>query len=326
MTKAGESIEQLAELEAKKNAQQFEQLDLLLANMNSVMVGLRPSVFLAATAFLAGGHVLLEDVPGVGKTLLAKSLAKSVSAGFKRVQCTPDLLPSDVSGVNVFDQKTGSFVFEPGPIFTNLLLADEINRATPRTQSSLLEAMEEGQVTIDGETRKLPELFFVIATQNPIEYHGTFPLPEAQLDRFMMSIHLGYPTAEEELEVLEKTLQDGSFEVEPVIAVEDLLVIRQRVKGVFVSQAIQRYIIDIASATRECSELVLGVSPRGSQLLMKACQAAAFLNRRSFVKPEDVKTLAPYVFGHRVVPKQRTAKVSHAPLIEKLLQHVSVPV
>ncbi|MBX9723546.1 MAG: MoxR family ATPase [Candidatus Obscuribacterales bacterium] len=302
------------------------KLPLLLSNMNKVLVGQSKAVFLASTAFLAGGHVLLEDVPGVGKTLLAKSLAKSVSADFKRIQCTPDLLPSDVSGINVFDQRSSSFAFEPGPLFSNIVLADEINRATPRTQSSLLEAMEEGQVTVDGETRKLPDLFFVISTQNPVEYHGTFPLPEAQLDRFMLSLQLGYPNAQEEIEILDKTLQDGAFEVQPVLTIQEVLDARKLVREVRVDASIKKYIVEIAAATRNDSEIALGVSPRGSQLLMRASQSAAFLSGRNFVKPEDTKLLAPFVFGHRVIPKQRGNKVSHSKLIARILETVPVPV
>ncbi|HEY9787170.1 MAG TPA: AAA family ATPase, partial [Candidatus Obscuribacterales bacterium] len=209
----------------------------LLDNMNKVLVGQSTAVRLAVTAFFAGGHLLIEDVPGVGKTLLAKSLSMSVTASFKRIQCTPDLLPSDISGVSIFNQKDASFNFIPGPIFTNILLTDEINRATPRTQSSLLEAMEENQVTTDGATRKLPDLFFVIATENPIEYHGTFPLPEAQLDRFMLCISLGYPNPMQELEILDKTLEQDGFTVEPVLSLEEVLKARQAVKSVYVEQS-----------------------------------------------------------------------------------------
>jgi MoxR-like ATPase len=293
--------------------------------MNSVLVGQQRAIRLASTAFLAGGHVLLEDVPGVGKTLLAKTLAQSVSAKFKRIQCTPDLLPSDVSGVNIFDQKLGTFSFSPGPIFTNILLADEINRATPRTQSSLLEAMEEGQVTTDGETRRLPDLFFVIATQNPVEYHGTFPLPEAQLDRFMLSLSLGYPHPEEEVEMLEKTLQQGAFDVAPVLTVEQVREAQILARSVHVEQSIKRYIVDIVNHTRRTPNVVLGVSPRGSQLLMRAAQAAALLDGRNFVLPDDVKMLAPCVLGHRIMPKHRGNRVNHSEIIDAILGEVDVP-
>ncbi|MCC7528491.1 MAG: MoxR family ATPase, partial [Candidatus Melainabacteria bacterium] len=267
-----------------------------------------------------------EDVPGVGKTLLAKSLSMSVQSQFKRIQCTPDLLPSDITGVSIYSQTEGNFTFMPGPIFTNILLTDEINRATPRTQSSLLEAMEENQVTIDGSTRKLPDLFFVIATENPIEYHGTFPLPEAQLDRFMICISLGYPDLKQELEILDKTLAEDGFVVEPVLTVEEVLLARQAVRHIYVEQSVKNYIVDIVHATRRHPSIVLGVSPRGTQLLMRSAQAAAFLEGRDFVKPDDVKTLAPFILGHRIIPKMQDNKVSHADLILRVLEDVSVPV
>ncbi len=303
-----------------------QKAQLLLKNINSVLVGQPHATRLAVVAFLAGGHVLIEDVPGVGKTLLAKSLAMSVHASFKRIQCTPDLLPSDVSGVSIFDQKESAFKFIPGPIFTNILLADEINRATPRTQSSLLEAMEENQVTTDGATRKLPDLFFVVATENPIEYHGTFPLPEAQLDRFMLSLSLGYPKIDDEIEILDKTLEDDSFAVNAVLTESEVLAARAAVKEVYVEPSIKRYIVNIVNSTRKYPAIVLGVSPRGSQLLMRASQSSAFLEGRNFVRPEDVKALAPSVLGHRIIPKLRDNRVSHGELIERVLEQVAVPV
>jgi MoxR-like ATPase len=316
--------------EAKGNASAIANLSskaqALLRNVNSVLVGQSQAVRLAVIAFLSGGHVLIEDVPGVGKTLLAKSLAGSVQSNFKRIQCTPDLLPSDICGVSIFDSKEGTFKFIPGPIFTNILLADEINRATPRTQSSLLEAMEENQVTTDGATRKLPELFFVIATENPIEYHGTFPLPEAQLDRFMLSLSLGYPKIEQEIEILDKTLDETAFTVSSVLSEEDVLEARQAIRNVHVDPAVKKYIVHIVQATRKYPAIVLGVSPRGSQLLMRAAQAAAFLDGRNYVKPDDVKQLGPYVLGHRIIPKIRDNRVSHAELIERVLEQVAVPV
>ncbi|HMO24042.1 MAG TPA: AAA family ATPase, partial [Candidatus Melainabacteria bacterium] len=224
---------------------------LLVDNMAKALVGQTRASKLAVVAMLSGGHVLLEDVPGVGKTLLAKSLSSSIQADFKRIQATPDLLPSDISGVQIFDQKEGKFKFVPGPIFTNILLMDEINRATPRTQSSLLEAMEERQVTNDGVTRSLPELFFVIATQNPIEHHGTFPLPEAQLDRFMVSMSLGYPNRNDEVEIIKKTLLKDAFSVSQVLSVQEVLNMREALRSVFVHEALVNYIVDIVTTSRE---------------------------------------------------------------------------
>lgn len=297
----------------------------LLNNINSVLVGQTRAAKLSVIALLAGGHVVIEDVPGVGKTLLAKSLALSIMGNFKRIQCTPDLLPSDVSGVSVFDQKEGAFKFVPGPIFTNILLTDEINRATPRTQSSLLEAMEERQVTTDGVTRILPDLFFVLATQNPIEQQGTFPLPEAQLDRFMMALSLGYPKPDEEALILQKTLGEDTFTAQPVLTVEEVLAARQAVRKIFVHEQLIRYIISIVNTTRQHPAIVLGVSPRGSQLLMRSAQAAAFVSGRSYVTPEDIKEIAPSVFGHRIVPKVKAKRISHADIIQSVLDTVAVP-
>lgn len=302
-----------------------EKTQRLMNNINSVLVGQARPTRLAVVALIAGGHLIIEDVPGVGKTLLAKSLALSLKSTFKRIQCTPDLLPSDISGMSVFNQKDSTFSFVPGPIFTNILLTDEINRATPRTQSSLLEAMEERQVTTDGTTRQLPELFFVISTQNPIEQQGTFPLPEAQLDRFMIALSLGYPTPEEEATILMKTLREDNFTAQPVLTIEEVLTARAAARKVFVHEAVVRYIIDIANASRRHPSITLGVSPRGSQLLLRAAQAAAFIAGRNYVTPDDVKILAPFVFGHRIIPKVKAKRISHAELIEDILETVAAP-
>lgn len=293
--------------------------------MNSVLVGQEKAAKLAAIAILAGGHVIIEDVPGVGKTLLAKSLAMSIHASFKRLQCTPDLLPADVSGVNVYDQKEAIFNFVPGPVFSNIFLCDEINRASPRTQSSLLEAMEERQVTTDGITRKLPDLFFVIATCNPIEQLGTFPLPEAQIDRFMVALSLGYPKPQEEAMILMKTMEDNAFMCNAVLTVEEMMEARQAVRQVHVHQALVNYIVDISNATRSHHSIVLGVSPRGSQLLLRASQAHAFVEGRDFVTPDDIKKVAPSVFGHRIIPKVKSQRISYAEIIERVLEAVPVP-
>ncbi len=320
--RAGETA---AAVTASGNQSLSDKTQLLLQNINGVLVGQGRAARLAVVALLAGGHVVLEDVPGVGKTLLAKSLALSITSTFKRIQCTPDLLPSDVSGVSVFEQREGDFKFIPGPIFTNILLCDEINRATPRTQSSLLEAMEENQVTTDGTTRKLPELFFVMATQNPIEQHGTFPLPEAQLDRFMVAVSLGYPKPAEEATILKKTLQEGGFAVQPVLTTEEVLLSRQCVKQVLVHDSLINYIVELVNATRKHPSINLGVSPRGSQLIMRAAQANAFIDGREFIKPEDIKMVAPFTLGHRIIPKVKSNKICHAELIERVLDTVPVP-
>lgn len=297
----------------------------LLKNMNSVLVGQDKAARLLTIAVLAGGHVIIEDVPGVGKTLLAKSLAMSIHGSFKRLQCTPDLLPADVSGVNIYDQKNATFSFVPGPVFSNIFLCDEINRASPRTQSSLLEAMEERQVSTDGVTRKLPELFFVIATANPIEQLGTFPLPEAQIDRFMVALSLGYPKPQEEAQILFKTMQEDAFVCQPVLTVEDVMEARQVVKRVAVHQALVNYIVEISNATRSHPSIILGVSPRGSQLLLRASQAHAFLEGREYVTPDDIKRIAPFVFGHRIIPKVKSQRISYAEIIERVLESVPVP-
>ncbi|NBD32764.1 MAG: AAA domain-containing protein [Cyanobacteria bacterium] len=277
-----------------------DRIQKLTENIAQIFVGKATSVRLVIVALLSGGHVLLEDVPGVGKTLLAKSLARSINGKFQRIQCTPDLLPSDVTGTNIWNQRDQTFEFVPGPVFSNIFLADEVNRATPRTQSALLEVMEEQQVTIDGQTRPVEKPFFVIATQNPIEYQGTFPLPEAQMDRFALSLSLGYPTAEEELQMLQR--QNNSLDaLQPSISPEDVLELQRQVLAVKVATPLQQYILNLVRASREDEEVRLGVSPRGTVALQRTTQALAFLEGRDYAIPDDVKFLAPYVLSHRLI-------------------------
>jgi len=300
----------------------------VIANVERVIVGKHAEVELAFIALLCQGHFLVEDVPGVGKTMLARSLAKSVGCTFKRIQFTPDLLPSDVTGVTIYNQKSGDFEFRSGPIMAQLVLADEINRATPKTQSALLEAMEERQVTVDGETYTLPSPFLVMATQNPIEYEGTFPLPEAQLDRFMMRISLGYPERRYELIILEaQQHQHPIEEIGQVISAEQLATIQESVKNVYVSNLVMEYIVDIAKATREHQEVYLGASPRGSNALFRAAQAKAALEGRDFALPDDVKALAPATLAHRLIvsPAARIRNVDTRQIIREILDTVPVP-
>jgi MoxR-like ATPase len=294
----------------------------LTTNIAQQIVGKDRPIQLVLTALLAGGHVLLEDVPGVGKTLLAKSLAKSIDGKFQRIQCTPDLLPSDITGTNIWNPGSREFEFIPGPVFTNILLADEINRATPRSQSALLEVMEERQVTLDGHSRAVSAPFFVIATQNPIESHGTFPLPEAQMDRFAISLSLGYPGAEEELQMLQGLATVTPVtNLEPCISLEQLESIQQQCQQVKVDTAIQQYIVNLVRATRNDSEISLGVSPRGCVALYRTTQAWAWLQGRSYATPDDVKDLALYVLSHRIMTmgSRRGSQV-----ISRLLKEVSV--
>lgn len=300
-----------------------KQIEILTENLGRTIVGKSEAIRLTLVALLAGGHALLEDVPGVGKTLLAKSLARSIDGKFQRIQCTPDLLPSDITGTNIWNQSSGEFEFLAGPVFANILLADEINRATPRTQSALLEVMEERQVTVDGVARLVPNPFFAIATQNPIEYQGTFPLPEAQMDRFTLCLTLGYPSEAEELQMLQR-LQDGVTvdELQPCISPEDVLELRRMCGKVKVEAPLQQYILNLVRSTREDEEITLGVSPRGTVALQKATQALAFLSGRDYAIPDDVKFLAPYVLSHRLIPSGgRRAKT----IMERLLRSVPIP-
>ena len=274
----------------------------IAANIGSVILGKDEVIEACVVALLAGGHLIIEDYPGVGKTLLAKALARSVSCRFARVQFTPDLLPSDVTGVNVFNQKTGSFEFRPGPIFANIVLADEINRASPKTQASLLECMEERQATIDNVTRPIAAPFMVIATQNPIEYEGTYPLPEAQLDRFLMRLSLGYPSPDAEAELLEaQASRDPFADLDPVLETSDVLAMQEAIRRVRVAPALRRYVVDVVTATRDDREIYLGASPRAGIALLRAAMALAVLRGRDFVVPHDVKDLAGAVLSHRII-------------------------
>jgi MoxR-like ATPase len=300
-----------------------DRIEQLTQNLAQTIVGKSDAVRLVLVALLAGGHALLEDVPGVGKTLLAKSLARSIAGKFQRLQCTPDLLPTDVTGTNIWNPRAGEFEFLPGPVFANILLADEINRATPRTQSALLEVMEEQQVTVDGVSRGVPRPFFVIATQNPVEYQGTFPLPEAQMDRFMLALSLGYPTEAEELQMLQR-LQGGMSvdELQPCIAPEELAELQGLCLKVRVEVPIQQYILNLVRATRHDEEVSLGVSPRGAVALQRASQALAFLEGREYVIPDDVKFLVPHVLSHRMIAIGGRRTIS---IVERLLRSIPIP-
>jgi MoxR-like ATPase len=300
----------------------------LVDNICRVIRGKDEQVALAVIALLSGGHLLVEDVPGVGKTMLARSLALSINGTYRRIQFTPDLLPSDVTGTTVFNQRSSDFEFKPGPIFANVVLADEINRATPRTQSSLLEAMDEGQVTADGATYPLPRPFFVIATQNPVEYHGTYPLPEGQLDRFCMSVTLGYPSRETEQEVVEAQLRDHPVSsLEPVLVAADIPELQRAARAVKVHPDVLSYAVSLVRATREEEGLFLGASPRGTIFLVRTSQARAFLSGRDFVTPDDIKAMAVPVLSHRVIPSSRSRRLDDArSLVMKAVESIPVPV
>lgn len=296
-------------------------------NMGKVLVGKEQVIDLVLTALAAGGHVLLEDVPGTGKTMLVKSLARSLDTSFGRIQFTPDLLPSDITGMNYFNQKQGEFVFRQGPVFANIILADEINRATPRTQASLLECMEERQVTVDGVTRKLSEPFFVIATQNPLETTGTFPLPEAQLDRFFMKLSMGLPSQQEELDILNRFLKGQPYEeLETVCTGEEVCKTREEIKKVYVHPQLLEYITGLVQATRESREIISGVSPRGTLALLHGCQAYAWIQGRTYVVPEDIQAVAVPVMAHRLVlSRGYGSTVSGEEQIRAILEQVKVP-
>jgi len=300
----------------------------LISNIEKVIIGKRGTIQLTIVALLTEGHLLIEDVPGVGKTMLARSIAKSTGCTFRRIQFTPDMLPSDVTGVSVFNQKTSEFEYRAGPVMSQIVLADEINRATPKTQSALLEAMEEHQVTVDGITYMLPSPFLVLATQNPIEYEGTFPLPEAQVDRFMMRINLGYPEEAEEIAILDsQQRQHPIVQLEQVVTAEELMNAQQALKDVHVSDLIKEYIVAITRATRKHPDVYLGVSPRGSLALYKTARALAAMDGRDYVIPDDIKALAVPTLAHRVIisPSARIKDVDPRVVVEETLNSVPVP-
>jgi len=302
-------------------------IQTLRKSIAKVIVGKEHEIDLLLTALFSNGHILLEDVPGTGKTMLARSISKSLGCNFRRIQFTPDLLPSDVVGIQYYNQKTAEFEYRPGPIHTQVLLADEINRATPRTQSSLLEAMEERQVTIEGETRRLPAPFFVIATQNPVESQGTFPLPEAQMDRFIMKISVGYPNLEEERNILRRFKDSSPLEeVEAVISSEEVVAIQQEVKSVYINEDVETYLLQLVEKTRNHELIEVGVSPRGSLALMRASQAYAYLRGNDFVTPHDIQVLAPYVFTHRIkLTVEASLKHTEEEVLKQVIDSVSVP-
>lgn len=298
----------------------------IIENVSKVIVGKNDVIELVTISFICGGHVLLEDIPGVGKTMLIRAFANSLGCDFKRIQFTPDLLPSDLTGINFYNQKICDFEFRKGPLFTNIVLCDEINRATPRTQSSLLEAMEEKQITIDGQTYKLNEPFMVLSTQNPVESYGTFPLPEAQLDRFFMRISMGYPDRKEEIEVVYRNKNINLInEIKPVISLDEILYVKNNYSKVNISKDVMDYIMDIIEETRKSEKILLGVSPRGTIALFRACQAKAAIEGRDYIIPEDVKMLSPYVLNHRIITKG-LSKTNNIEIIKWIIEDIKAPV
>lgn len=300
----------------------------IIANVEKAIVGKRQQLILSLVAWLCEGHILLEDVPGVAKTMLARALARSMGCTFKRIQCTPDLLPTDVTGTSVFNQKTTEFEFRPGPVFAHVLLADEINRTTPRTQAALLEAMGESRVTVDGTTHKLGPPFLVIATQNPVDHEGTFPLPEAQLDRFLMKFSLGYPTMEDELKMLEMLQHAHPIDsLEPVVSSEELVACQKACREVYVDDKVRRYIMQIVHDTRSHEDISLGGSPRASIAMFRTSQAMASLRGRNFVLPDDVKRVAGPVLTHRMIlkPESRLRKITPGSVVDEIVADIAVP-
>lgn len=300
----------------------------VINNVEQVIIGKRREVQMTLMALLCEGHLLIEDVPGVGKTMLARSIARSIGCTFRRIQFTPDMLPSDVTGVSVFNQKTREFEFRPGPVMAQIVLADEINRATPKTQSALLEAMEERQITVDGVTYPMEAPFLVLATQNPIEYEGTFPLPEAQIDRFMMRVSLGYPSPPDEMNILERQREHHPVQdITQVVSAQELQTAQAAVKHIYVDDLVKEYIVDLANASRRHPDVYLGVSPRGSLALFKGSRAQAALNGRTYVIPDDVKALVESTFAHRLIisPSARIKNVEARAVVEQIVSSVPVP-
>lgn len=319
----------MSQQQIEKKQSLFNLCQAVVNNIEKVIVGKRSVSELLLASLLAGGHILLDDVPGVGKTILAHSLAKSVGGSFKRIQFTSDLLPADITGFNVYDRQSGQFKFQAGPVMANILLADEINRAIPRTQSSLLESMQEGQVTVDGSTHKLPHPFMVIATQNPIELEGTFPLPEAQMDRFLFKLKIGYPTPGEELSVLELFQNNDPLkDLKAVVTIDQVTEIQKARQEIIVSKQVKEYIVNLVGATREVPSLRLGASPRASIHLMKAAQALAILRGRHYVLPDDIKTLAGPVLTHRlnVEITEKARGITAERVIEEIVSTTTVPI
>jgi len=304
-------------------------LSKIVDNIEKVIVGKRDTVELVVLSLAAEGHVLIEDIPGIGKTTLVKALAKSFGGSFGRIQCTPDVLPSDITGFNMFNVKSGDMEYKEGLIFNHIILADEINRASPKTQSSLLEVMEEGQVTIDGNTRKVPQPFMLLATQNPIEYLGTFTLPEAQLDRFMFKVSLGYPSYKDEFMMIDRVIKVDVIEnLQSVISPDEMLEIQNAVKNIYISDAIKKYVLDIILATRKDHNLQLGGSPRASLQLLKAAQAAAYYMGRDYILPDDIQKLAVSVLAHRIIlkPEAKVKQIKQENIISDIINKVKVPI
>lgn len=302
---------------------ELDKITDLISEIEKVILGKRDVIQLTVAALLAGGHVLFEDIPGVGKTILVKSLAKAIHSDFSRIQFTPDLLPSDILGISIFDAQTNQFDFRAGPIFTTILLADEINRTTPRTQAALLEAMSEGHVTIDNQTYSLNPHFFVLATQNPVSYSGTYPLPEAQLDRFLFRLHIGYPAFSDELELITGKRQQSLALIQPVLTLAELTELKQKVTEVYVDDAVARYALQLVEASRNHPAIDLGISPRGSIAFIQGAKAYALTEKRSFVTPGDLQKILPAVFAHRLILREG---LSIEEVIHQIIDHVPVPV